>query len=255
MRERLCGLLLTVLLVAGGGPARAEERLMVFAAASLGDVLERIGADFAQRGAARPRFSFAATSALARQIEAGAAADVFVSADEAWMDYLAERGLVELPPVPIARNRLVVIAPASSALTPFHLSAATNLGAMLAGGRLALGDPAHVPAGRYAHAALVALGLWPRVADSILPLDNVRVALAVVGLGEAPLGIVYATDTAGDARTKVLAEVPPGTHPPIVYPAARVLRSRARDAAAFVDYLRSAPARKILRESGFGLPD
>jgi molybdate transport system substrate-binding protein len=247
-----------LLLVLGLGVSTlvaAEDRPAVFAAASLTGVLERIGEAYARGGAARPRFSFAATSALARQIEAGADADVFISADEAWMDYLLERRLVARPSPPVARNRLVLIAPSDSPLAPFRLAAGADFSGLLGGGRLALGDPAHVPAGRYARAALDALGAWSAVEKSLLPLDNVRVVLTVVGLGEAPLGIVYATDAAGDARTKVLAEFPPDSHPPIAYPAARVLRGRAAVADAFIDYLRSDAARAILREAGFGLPE
>lgn len=243
-----------VLLVALFGPAAsvaAEPALTVFAAASLQNALEEISAAQRRAGGAPARLAFAASSTLARQIERGAPADVYVSADLAWMDYLAERGrIVQGSRVIVARNRLVLIAPAADA-APLEIAPGVALLERLGRGRLALGDPDHVPAGRYAKAALESLGLWASLAAHLAPVENVRVALALVARGEAPLGIVYASDVAVEPGVRVVGMFPPGSHPPIVYPAARVVGGAHDAAKRYLAFLRSAAARAAFARQGF----
>lgn len=232
----------------------AERVVTVFAASSLTDALEEIGKAYTADSRVTVRFSFAASSALARQIESGAPADAFVSADQQWMNYLVERKLVQSATrADIAANALVLVAPADSKVQlriapKFPLAAA--LGAK---GRIATGDPATVPAGRYAQQALHALGVWDSVSRRIVPTDNVRSALNFVALGEVPLGIVYATDAQGNAKVRVVDTFPVGSHEPISYPAAVTLRGGAQ-AAAFVQFLRGARARAIFARYGFNVP-
>lgn len=235
-----------------GGRARAAERLLVFAAVSLSEVIADVCEEFWKRTGGRVAPSFAASSVLARQIEAGAQADLFVSADEEWMTYLSTRRLiVSESKRTIARNALVLIAPKSAAsnvdLAPAALSRA------LGAGRLALGDPASVPAGRYAEAALRSLGLWETVEKRLAPAENVRVALTYVSRGEVPLGIVYATDALADPRVRVVARFPDGTHPPIVYPAALTTRARS-GAFALLRFMLGAEGKQLFARRGFLAP-
>jgi molybdate transport system substrate-binding protein len=248
--------ILAALLLAIPGPASfaAERVLTVFAAASLTDVLEEAGSAYTKHSGVPVRFSFAASSALARQIESGAPADVFVSADQEWMDYLAGRRLVQTDTrTDVAGNSLVLVAPADSKAT-VRVQPGMPLAQLLgARGRLALADPATVPAGRYAKAALEKLGAWKEVADRIIAADNVRTALNFVALGEAPLGIVYATDVRGSAKVRTLAAFPVGLHEPVTYPAAVTARG-GRNAQDFVRFLRSEAARAIFMAHGFTPP-
>jgi molybdate transport system substrate-binding protein len=233
------------------GAAPAE--VTVFAAASLTDVLQEIGAAFRDDTGIALRFSFAASSALARQVESGAPAGVFVSADVEWMDYLADRGAIDTATRrDVAGNALVLVAPADSAVR-LEIAPRFALAAALQGGRLAVGDPASVPAGRYARAALTALDVWSAVEPRLAPAENVRAALALVSRGEAPLGIVYRTDAKVDPGVRVVGEFPAGTHAAIVYPAARVAGASA-GAEAFVEYLAGAKARAIFVRHGFKAP-
>jgi len=191
---------------------------------------------------------------LARQVESGAPADVFVSADQDWMDYLQARDLVAAATrVNVAGNELVLVAPADSTL---RLKVAPGFGLAAAlgeGGRLATGDPASVPVGRYAQAALTRLGVWASVEKRIAATDNVRTALAFVARGEAPLGIVYATDARVEPRVRVVDVFPAASHDPIAYPAAAIGKPTP-DAVAFVRYLVSPTAQAILAKAGFGKP-
>jgi len=237
-------------------PARAADALVVFAAVSLTDVLQTIAA--AHWRGIRVRFSFAASSTLARQIEQGAPAHVFVSADEAWMDYLVERRHVDAASRRVlAGNRLVVVRRASAATAPSvgeSLSAVREALSPAAGGgapdRVATGDPAHVPVGRYAQAALTRLGLWADVAPRLVRADNVRSALIFVERGEAAAGIVYATDALIARDVQVVARFPRASHPPIRYPAARV--AGAPEAAGeFLELLAGASAQPMWRAAGF----
>jgi len=246
---------LAALLVLGAAPARVEEKVpTVFAAASLTDVLQEIGSAYAARTGSMVRFSFAGSSTLARQIEAGAPADVFVSADQQWMDYLEQRRRIAPGTrVDVAANDLVLVAPADS---PANLDIGPRFAIAAAlgrRGRLATGDPDTVPAGRYARAALESFGVWQDVAARVVPTDNVRAALNFVVRGEAALGIVYATDLAGVAGVREVARFPAGSHAPITYPAAVTLRG-GEDAAEFVRFLRGPEARALFERHGFRSP-
>jgi len=224
---------------------------MVFAAASTASAIQDIIALYGARGAVAA--SFAASSALARQIENGAPADIYISANPRWMDALAGAGLIETASRrDLLGNRLVLIAPADSPVR-VDLSAMPALDALLGDGRLALADPAHVPAGQYARAALEALGLWPAVAGAVAPMNNVRAALVLVERGEAPLGVVYATDAAITDGVRVAAVFPESSHPPITYPAAIVAGHASPAVRAFHDFLFADAARAVFAAHGFTL--
>ncbi|WP_127598131.1 molybdate ABC transporter substrate-binding protein [Nitratireductor alexandrii] len=233
-------------------PARAADRVLVFAAASLRDALDEIGAAWADKAGATVAVSYAGSSALARQIEQGAPADLFVSANLDWVDYLSERGLTDAASERrLLSNRLVLIAPKGStaelAIEP-GLDLRTALGE---DGRLAMANTDAVPAGRYGKAALRSLGAWDAVAPRVAQAENVRAALAIVSTGEAPLGIVYQTDAAADADVRVVGLFPEETHPPIVY-AAALMAGVDKDAArAFLAFLESPAAAAIFAEHGF----
>lgn len=222
----------------------------VFAAASLTDALGEVGKAYQAKTGILPLFSFAASSTLAKQIEASAGADIFVSADADWMDYLDSRSLiVHDSRKDLLGNHLVLIAPKGSnaALT---IEPHFNLLAALEGGRLALADPDSVPAGKYARTALLTLGVWNSVVNRSVNAENVRVALAYVSRGEAALGIVYTTDALGDKGVRIVGTFPDNTHAPIVYPAA-LTRDAKPQAKAFLDFLSSDDARTIFKKYGF----
>lgn len=242
---------LLLLLLLAATPATAQRGPLVLAAASLQESLNAAADAWARAGHPRPRLSFAASSALARQIQAGAPADLFLSADEAWMDAVAKGGLIA--PGTRARllgNRLVLIAPADSRLQ-IRIARGMPLARALGGSRLAVADPRAVPAGRYAQAALTSLGLWPGVADRLARAGDVRGALALVERGEAPLGIVYATDAQASRRVRVVGVFPANSHPRITYPIARLRTSRDRDAEGFRRFLLSPLGKRIFARFGF----
>jgi molybdate transport system substrate-binding protein len=227
--------------------------LTVYAAASLTDVLNDAGAAFERRTGTPVRFSFASSSLLAKQIEAGTRADAFVSADQEWMDYLASRAMLRANTrVNVASNRLVLVAPSDSAVR-LKIAPGFPIASALGGGRLALGDPASVPAGRYARTALTNLGVWASVEGRVAAAENVRAALTFVARGEAPLGVVYATDAQAERRVRVVDTFPADTHPPVTYPAA-VLASATAEAAAFVTFLTMPEAQAIFARYGFLAP-
>jgi len=237
-----------------GAPALAAPPAkppLVLAAASLQESLTAAANAWAGMGHARPVISFAGSSALARQIEAGAPADLFISADEDWMDAVEKRGLI----VPGTRatflgNRLVLVAPKSrSAPVPLHPRAA--FAKVLASGPLAMADVGSVPAGKYGKAALTSMGLWATVAPHVVQADNVRAALALVERGAAPLGIVYATDARASPKMKIVGVFPAGSHPPIRYPIARLKTSTSPDAEGFRRFLISAKGKAIFARYGF----
>jgi len=236
--------------------AGAQEGLTLFAAASLTDVLQPLQHRWQTEGNPPLRISLAGTSTLARQIEAGAPADILLSADQAWIDYLLERNLIDPSSVinPIG-NHLSLIAPAASGTVPddpFLLL--TDL--IHSGDRLAVADPAHVPAGRYAQAALENLGLWPAMSLILARTDNVRATLALVGRGEAPLGIVYATDVAISPDVKEVYRFPEESHPVIRYPFAVTVDSdQPESAAAFLEWLTQPSQKAVFHEFGFGVED
>jgi molybdate transport system substrate-binding protein len=235
--------------------AAAGAPLTVYAAASLSDALQDCANHYTAATGVPVRLSFAASSALARQIEAGAAADAFIAADTDWMDYLAERHLIN----PSSRrdllsNRLVLIAGATDTLQlPISAGFAAGLVRALGTDRLALADPDSVPAGRYAHAALTALHAWDDVAMHLARAENVRAALQYVARGETRLGIVYETDARADARVRVVAVFPDGSHAPIRYPMAATATASPLT-AAFLDYLASPSVADIWIKYGFRRP-
>jgi molybdate transport system substrate-binding protein len=233
-------------------PFAHAQTVTVFAAASLKDALDEIESSKVKRGGSKAVIAYAASSALAKQVESGAPADVFISADLDWMDYLEKRKLIRpASRINLLRNELVLIAPARSTIA---LSVAPNfpLAAHLGNGRLAMGDPDHVPAGKYAKAGLEALGVWPSVSGRLARAENVRAALVFVSRGEAPLGIVYRTDAAADKKVRMVSAFPASSHPPIVYPAAVPTTSRHVAAAEqYLALLKSAEALAIFRKHGF----
>ena len=227
---------------------------VVLAAASLQDALEDAAGAWAAKGHPRPVLSFAATSALARQIEAGAPADLFISADEKWMDAVADKGLILGDSrADFLANSLVLIAPAESK-AELTIAPGFPLAAALGSGRLALADPDAVPAGRYAKEALTNLGAWDSVADKVAQAENVRVALALVARGEAPLGIVYATDAKAEPKVRVLSQFPADSHMPITYPLAVLKTSTNADATNFRSFLISNEGVAIFEKYGFRAP-
>lgn len=239
--------------------AEAVPAILIFAAASLTDPVGELARAFSAREAGpgqsaparvRVRTSFAASSVLARQIEAGAPADVFLSADTEWMDYLEQRHLMR----PETRqdllgNALVLVAPAGSPVE-LTLGPGVDLAAALAGGRLATGDPDSVPVGRYAREALTRLGVWEKIAPRLVRAENVRVALEYVARGEASLGIVYRTDALAEKRVRLIDVFPAATHEPIVYPVELTAHARP-EAASFEAFLESEAARQIFVRYGF----
>jgi len=227
-----------------------QPQILLFAAASLTDAMQAIAAGYEKTAHVTVKSSFDSSSVLARQIEAGAKADVFFSADTAWMDYLASRNLIQAASrANVLGNRLVLIAPAQSAVQ-LKIAPHFPLAAALGDGRLATGDPDSVPVGRYARSALTALGVWDEIAPRLARAENVRVALLYVDRGEAPLGIVYASDALADKRVRVVDTFPASTHEPIVYPIALTASARG-EAAGFVAYLRGPQGRDIFVKYGF----
>jgi len=234
--------------------AKQGDTIKVFAAASLKNALDDAGQAFTRQSGQTISVSYAASSALAKQIEQSAPADIFISADLDWMDYLEERELLlEGTRKNLLGNDLVLIAPASSTLS-LDIAPGFDLAGALAGGRLAVGSVQGVPAGKYAKAALESLKVWDSVADKLAQADNVRAALALVAQGEAPLGIVYKTDAFAEPKVKIIARFPEDTHPPIIYPAAILKEAAAPDAAkAFLAFLGTPEAGEIFSKHGFGL--
>ncbi len=241
--------------------AEPDKAPLILAAASLQEALEAAADEWAAQGHERPVLSFAATSALARQIEAGAPGDLFISADERWMDAVSGKGLVNADTrEDLLGNSLVLIEPAGEA--PEDDAAAQENGqneitsefplfTMLDGGRLAMADPEAVPAGRYGKEALVSLGLWASVSNSIASAENVRAAMALVERGAAPLGIVYASDAVAEPGVRVVGRFPAKSHTAIIYPIAQLSGSASSDAEGFRQFLLSDEGQAIFRRFGF----
>jgi molybdate transport system substrate-binding protein len=230
--------------------AQPDKGITVFAAASLTNVLQDLGDGFTKDSNIPVRFSFAASSALARQIENGSRADLFFSADLEWMDYLQARNLIQ-PGTrhDVLGNQLVLIGPVDGKIS-LKIEPHFALAAAIGKGRLATGDPDSVPAGRYAHEALANLGVWEEVAARLVRADSVRSALAFVDRGEAVLGIVYATDVLVDGKVRVIDVFPAASHKPIIYPAALTMGAQA-DAAKFLAYLRGPAGDLAFKHYGF----
>jgi len=248
--SRLVRTIVTAALLAIAPIGAEAADVTVFAAASLANALQQVADSYKAKSGQTVAISFAASSALARQIDASGGADMFISADKDWMDYLDSKGLIaHATRKDLLGGHLVLIAPVSSNVQ-VKIAPHFDLMGALAGGRLAVADPDSVPAGKYAKTALTALGVWTAVVDHLAQAENVRVALAYVARGEAPLGIAYSTDAAAEPKVKIVAEFPDNTHQPIVYPAA--LTRDARPAAqGFLDYLSGAEANAIFSKTGF----
>ena len=254
---RACHLLPGPLLVAAlalTAPAMAAAAdVTVFAAASLKGALDEQAHAFQAASGHRVVVAYAASNALARQIEAGAPADLFISADRDWMDYLDQRKrLAPGTRADLLRNSLVLVAPARSTAT---LRVAPNFGLAAALGpeKLAMANPDAVPAGKYGKSALEGLGVWKAVEPRVARAESVRAALVLVSRGEAPFGIVYRTDALADGGVRIVDVFPPDSHPPIVYPVALVAGSKSPAGPELLAYLRSAPARAVWEKHGFGL--
>jgi molybdate transport system substrate-binding protein len=244
----LCGLVLCLAVT----PATAQE-LLVFAAASLQDALAAVIAEYQAQGGGEVSASYASSSTLARQIEEGAPADVYISANPQWMDYLEERNLIrEGSRTDLLGNGLVLVAPLERDIT-VDIGPGFDLLGALGGGRLAMGDPDHVPAGIYGRAALESLGVWDAVAPHVARADNVRAALTLVARGEAPLGVVYTSDAVADDTVRVVGDFPPASFPEIVYPIAIVADSAHPEAVALIDMLHSEAAAAIFERYGFAM--
>lgn len=238
-------------LVAAAAPSRAHAAgVLVFAAASLKNAMDDAVSAFEKNGGEKVRVSYGASSALAKQLEAAAPADMFISADRDWMDYVQKRSLIQSETRKnFLGNRLVMVAPAESAIK-VDIEPNFPLAKLLGGGRLAMADPDAVPAGKYGKAALEKLAVWSSVEDKVARAENVRAALFFVARGEAPLGIVYATDAAAEKGVKIAGVFPENTHPPIVYPIA-LTRGRNPAAAKFLAFLESPAAKPLFEKQGF----
>jgi len=243
---------LTVALLPFTGPASAQSvPVTVFAAASLKDVLEKAGKAFAAAGGQEVRFSFASSALLAKQIENGAPADLFASADLKWMDYLVEKDRIQRASVTaLLGNHLVFVAPSNSPLTALELNEAA-VGQVMGGGRLAVAEVTAVPAGIYAKQALQKFGLWGIVENRLAQSDNVRAALMFLERGEVPLAIVYKTDALADPKVKIVAQFPSDSHEPIVYPFALTSAAIGEGPQQFLTFLKGPVAKAIFEKAGF----
>jgi molybdate transport system substrate-binding protein len=228
-----------------------DKSILVFAAASMKNALDEVDAAFAKQSGINVVASYDASSALMKQIEQGAPADVYISADQQWMDYGSERKLIDgSTRVNLLGNKLVLIAGKDSKLSDVTIGPGLDLAKLAGDGRIATGDVRAVPVGLYAKAALQKLGLWDSAAPKLAMVGNVRAALVLVARGEAPLGIVYATDAKVEPAVKIIGVFPDDSHDPIVYPAAAI--ANAKPAAKFyLNFLRSAAARSIFESFGF----
>jgi molybdate transport system substrate-binding protein len=251
---KVCGSLLGPALVAAIFPCVAGATdTLVFAAASLREALDEQARQFAFASGNKAVVSYGASSILAKQIENGAPASLFISADREWMDYLVVRRLVDVRSrVDLLSNRLALIAPAGSDVQ-VRITRGFPLAALLGRERLAMADPDHVPAGKYAKAALETLDVWTGVADKIARAMDVRAALVLVARGEAPIGIVYRTDALADRRVRVVGEFPVTSHAPIIYPAALTASDRGPAGSEFLDFLRARSSRAVWEKYGFGV--
>ena len=232
-------------------PASAAEKVTVFAAASLKNALDAANAAWSQESGNETAVSYAASSALAKQIEAAAPADLFISADLAWMDYVAEKKLIKGDTRSnLLGNRIVLVAPKDKA-DPVEIKEGFDLSALVGDGKLAMGAVDSVPAGKYGKAALEKLGAWAGVEGKVAGAESVRAALALVSRGEAPYGIVYQTDAAADPEVAIVGTFPEDSHPPIIYPVAILSESASPAAAAYLDFLKSDKAAPFFTEQGF----
>lgn len=239
------------LVLCGAAPATADDTVTVFAAASLKNALDEINTACEPEVGERATISYAASSALAKQIEQGAPADVFMSADLDWMKYLADRNLIDKDTeTKLLGNSIVLVAPADSTAS-VDIAPNFDLAKLLGDGKLAMANVDSVPAGKYGKASLESLGVWTSVEGQVAQAENVRAALALVASGEAPLGIVYKTDAAAENKVKIIGTFPEDSHPPIVYPIARTADSKDTDTPAFLKCVQSDKAKPLFEKQGF----
>jgi molybdate transport system substrate-binding protein len=239
-------------LAAPSAGAQPRADVTIYAAASLREALDELAREYERQGRGKAAISYAGSPMLARQIEKGAPADIFISADTDWMDYLARLGRIRIETrVNLLSNRIVLIAPGGSHAT-LRIGPRFPLAELLGDRRLAMADPDSVPAGKYGKAALEALGVWSEVAPKVARAENVRAALALVARAEAPFGIVYRSDALADPRVRTVGEFPAESHPPIIYPAAVVAGGPSRIAYEYLRYLRSQVASAVWQRHGFG---
>jgi molybdate transport system substrate-binding protein len=253
MRRRgLMGLTLAAALAPQAAARAQSATVVVFAAASLKNALDEIASAWAnETGKAAPKISYGASSALAKQMEQGAPADLFISADIDWMDYVDQKALIRRDTrVNLLGNKIVLIAPRDSSVA-LDIKPGFDLAKSLGDGKLAMANVDAVPAGKYGKAALEKLGAWEAVKGKVAQAENVRAALLLVARGEAPFGIVYSTDAAAEPKVRIVGSFPADTHPPIIYPAAETRDAKSTDAKAFLDYLKSGKARPAFEKQGF----
>ena len=253
-RRGLFGLLFGAALALGTatGPALAQvKEPLIFAAASLKNALDEVATRWQRESGKKVVISYAASNTLIKQIEQGAPADIFMSADLDWMDYGQQKNLIDAQTRSnLLSNRIVLVAPKDAGFT-LNITPGFDLASALKGGRLAMANVDAVPAGKYGKAALEKLGAWEGVKDKVAQADNVRAALLLVSRGEAPIGIVYQTDAASEPAVKVVGTFPEDSHPPITYPVALTKTSTNPDARAFLSYIRSPAARPAFERQGF----
>lgn len=242
----------TVLSVSMAGHVVAAEKITVFAAASLTNAMQDIAAQYQKKSGVEVVSSFASSSTLARQIEQGAPADLFISADQQWMDYAVDKkSVVESTRYTLLGNDLVLVAPKSDSAKAVTINAQTDWKSLLKGERLAVGDPDHVPAGIYAKEALQKLGAWDSVSPQLAPANNVRAALALVERNESPYGIVYGSDAVASDKVQVVGHFPADSHKPVEYPMAVVKEHQNATVDAFYSYLQGADAAAVFKQYGF----
>jgi len=253
MSARLIAILASIMAIAATPrPASATDSLTVFAAASLKNALDDADAVFTKATGVKIVASYAASSALAKQIEQGAPADIFVSADLKWMDYLAEKKLIKPDTrVNLLGNRLVLIAPKESKLDKVEIGKGFDIAKLAGDGRIAVADTKAVPAGLYAKAALEKLGAWTAAEPKLAQAENVRATLAFVARGETPIGIVYETDAKIEPKVKIVGMFPDGSYPPVTYPVAETTSSKDANAGKYLLFLRTLAAKAVFEKYGF----
>lgn len=254
--KRMAGLLIVTMIVMASISIQAlaaQNEVIVFAAASTTNAMTDIGELYASKNLGVVKTSFASSSTLAKQIASGAPADVYLSANKKWMDFLAEKDAVDAATrFDLLGNRIVLIVPLDSSINTIEITSGLDLAALLGkDGRLSMGDPDHVPAGMYGRKAMHHLGLWEQVKERVAPMKDVRAALVLVERAEAPLGEVYATDAAISKKVRVVGAFPIASHPPIVYPVAAVAGGRTEAASTFMAFLKSPDARAVFEKYGF----
>lgn len=247
----LLGLWLGFAAVSPTASAASAEKIIVFAAASLKNALDNANAAYAAQSGKQVTVSYAASSALAKQIEGGAPADIFISADTDWMAYIGKKDLIKPDTQVNLLGNQIVLVTAKDKAKPVDIKAGMDLAGLLGDGRLAMGQVDSVPAGKYGKAALEKLGLWSSVESKVAGAESVRAALALVSRGEAPYGIVYRTDAASDPSVAIVGTFPADSHPPIIYPIAITASSKNKDVDAYYDFLKSSKAEPFFEQEGF----